>query len=155
MDFYHGWPLLRAGELSNGEEPEEEKYFPHKKSGNGALREFSLKKKDKLLNSQDYNNLRIRGKKIENQEFILIYKKNVLKNSRLGITVSKKVGYAVKRNRIKRITREFFRTNRFLFPLNGVDFNIIAKKSAALKTNCDLFKSLRNVAEKIDTKIGD
>jgi ribonuclease P protein component len=93
----------------------------------------------------------VRGKKIENQEFILVYKKNVLKNSRLGITVSKKVGYAVNRNRIKRIAREFFRTNRFLFSIGGADFNVIAKKSASTKTNSELFDSLRDVAGRIDT----
>jgi len=117
------------------------------------LREFSLRKKDRLRKSIDYKKLNLSGKKIENHEFILIYKKNVLKNSRLGITVSKKVGIAVERNRIKRIAREFFRTNRYLFIIGGVDFNVIAKKSASSKSNKDLFESLKEVEKKIDNKI--
>lgn len=117
------------------------------------MREFSFKKKDKLLKSKDYNELKFGGQKIENHEFILIFKKNVLKNSRLGITVSKKVGIAVVRNRIKRIAREFFRTSRYLFIFGGVDINIIAKRSAASRSNNDLFESLKEVAKKIDNKI--
>lgn len=113
------------------------------------MREFLLKKEDKLLKSLDYNNLRISGKKQVNNEFIIVYKSNFRKNSRLGITVSKKVGYAVKRNQIKRIIREFFRKNRDLLK-ESMDMNIIAKKSASFKTNDELLNSLNKVVLKID-----
>ncbi len=116
------------------------------------MREFSFRKTDRLRKSIDYRKLNLSGRKVENHEFILIYKKNVLKNSRLGITVSKKVGIAVERNRIKRITREFFRTNRYLFIEGGVDLNVIAKRSASSRKNKDLFESLKEVAKKIDIK---
>jgi ribonuclease P protein component len=46
---------------------------------------------------------------------------------RLGITVTKKTGNAVKRNRIKRLIREFFRLNKALFPA-GQDLVIMAKR---------------------------
>ncbi len=36
--------------------------------------------------------------------------------SRLGISVQKKTGNAVRRNRVKRLFREVFRLNRDLFP---------------------------------------
>jgi len=37
---------------------------------------------------------------------------NTVGRCRLGITVTRKVGTAVRRNRIKRLIREFFRHNR-------------------------------------------
>ena len=47
---------------------------------------------------------------------------------RLGITVTKKVGNAVVRNRLKRLIREFFRRNKVLFPA-GYDVVVMAKKN--------------------------
>jgi ribonuclease P protein component len=55
--------------------------------------------------------------------------KNGLDVTRLGITVTKKTGNAVKRNRIKRLIREFYRLNKARFP-QGFDVAIIAKKNA-------------------------
>lgn len=48
---------------------------------------------------------------------------------RLGITVTKKTGNAVKRNRIKRLIREFFRLNKALFPAGYNDVVIMAKRN--------------------------
>ena len=44
--------------------------------------------------------------------------------------MTKKVGTAVQRNRIKRVVREVFRRNRALFP-TGHDVVFIAKRNAA------------------------
>ncbi|MFO8111720.1 MAG: ribonuclease P protein component, partial [Desulfosalsimonadaceae bacterium] len=50
--------------------------------------------------------------------------------SRLGVTVTKKVGNAVIRNRLKRIVREYFRRNRSRMK-GSLDINVIVKQSAA------------------------
>jgi ribonuclease P protein component len=50
--------------------------------------------------------------------------------SRLGITVTRKVGNSVRRNRIKRLVREAFRREPSLVP-GGVDLVVIAKDGAA------------------------
>ncbi len=46
----------------------------------------------------------------------MIFAVNNVGRSRLGISVQKKTGKAVQRNRIKRIIRESFRLNREQFP---------------------------------------
>ena len=53
--------------------------------------------------------------------------------ARMGITVTRKVGNAVRRNRIKRLVREWFRQRRAL--ITGLDLVIIAKRDfpAAVK----------------------
>ncbi len=48
---------------------------------------------------------------------------------RLGVTVSRKVGNAVVRNRIKRRIREWFRADRSLVE-NGRDLVVIARRPA-------------------------
>ena len=50
--------------------------------------------------------------------------------TRLGITVTRKVGNAVVRNRIKRLVREVFRQHRARLP-PGLDIVWVAKQQAA------------------------
>jgi ribonuclease P protein component len=50
--------------------------------------------------------------------------------SRLGVTVTRKIGNAVTRNRIKRLVREVFRRNRLRLP-SGLDLVWVAKQQAA------------------------
>lgn len=51
-------------------------------------------------------------------------------DTRIGITVTRKIGKAVTRNRIKRLVREGFRRQRRDFP-PGLDLVWIAKRGAA------------------------
>lgn len=69
------------------------------------------------------------GRKIHTANFLVISKANDKGETRLGITVSGKVGNSVVRNRIKRLVREFFRRRRHEW-VPGVDILIIARKSA-------------------------
>jgi ribonuclease P protein component len=50
--------------------------------------------------------------------------------TRLGITVSRKIGGAVARNRIKRLVREFFRLHYDQLPPSA-DLVVVAKRGAA------------------------
>jgi len=70
------------------------------------------------------------GRKVKGRCFILLTLENDLPFSRFGITVSKKNGNAVKRNRIKRKIREIQRLNRNEI-VSGRDIVVIARKQAA------------------------
>lgn len=71
-----------------------------------------------------------RGKKLVGGHFLLFTKPNGLSRPRIGITVSRKVGNAVVRNRVKRLVREVFRQNKAAFP-QGFDVVVIARSVAA------------------------
>ena len=90
---------------------------------------FSFPKDEKILNRADFVKLNRSGKRLYTKHFTLILKLNGQGVTRLGVTVSKKTGNAVKRNRVKRLIREFFRLNKANFP-QGYDIVIIAKKDA-------------------------
>jgi ribonuclease P protein component len=66
------------------------------------------------------------GKKIHGTYFLIVAADG---GGRIGIAVSKKVGNAVKRNRIKRLVREYVRQSEWA-PADR-DVVVIAKRSAA------------------------
>lgn len=68
--------------------------------------------------------------------------------ARFGITVTRKVGNAVVRNRIKRIVREGCRRVPDLFPA-GTDLVILARPSAAGARLTDVTSELADVARRL------
>ena len=68
--------------------------------------------------------------------------------SRFGITVTRKVGDAVTRNRIKRLVRESCRRAGDEFPQN-VDIVIVARPTAAAATLEDTRQELSRLARRI------
>ena len=84
----------------------------------------------RLRKRPQFLNLSRTGSKFQSAHFVVISNSNDVDESRLGITVSGKVGNSVVRNRIKRQVREFFRRHRAELP-QATDFLIIARSGAA------------------------
>jgi ribonuclease P protein component len=80
----------------------------------------------RIVRSSDYQRLYKKGRKIHSEKFVLFGEENGTSHHRLGITVSRKVGCAVVRNRIKRLFREIFRKSRGEIP-NTLDIVVNAK----------------------------
>ena len=109
---------------------------------------FSFTKADRLLKRSEFIRISSIGKRVQNEHFLVVFFPARFDRTRLGITVTKKVGKAVTRNRIKRFVREFFRLNRHEITGHH-DINVIAKKGAATLSREEAFDSLRNVFSKI------
>jgi ribonuclease P protein component len=90
---------------------------------------FSFSKIERILNRRDFVNLNRVGQPLHTEHFAVIINQNDLDITRLGVTVSKRTGNVVKRNRVKRLIREFFRLHKSRFP-QGYDIVILSKKGA-------------------------
>lgn len=78
------------------------------------------------------------GCKLNTPHFILLVLENDYNYSRLGLTVSRRIGNAVNRNRVKRQLRNFFRLSKDHFS-QAIDLSVIAKPGAAalsMSTTC-------------------
>jgi ribonuclease P protein component len=115
------------------------------------LPRFTYTRADRIRKPSEYKELARKGTRFYSDHFILISLENKRKRSRLGITVSKKVGKAVTRNRIKRTIREYFRLNRKHLP-GGLDINIIARKTAGEIGSVEVRRCLAVYTEKFAEK---
>jgi ribonuclease P protein component len=103
-------------------------------------------KLSRLRKSWEYQHVWKMGCKLHTPHFILLLANNSLNVSRLGLTVSRKVGNAVVRNRVKRQLREFFRLSKKRFS-TAVDVSIVAKSGAAELATGEIFAELNNALE--------
>ncbi|MGE4517910.1 MAG: ribonuclease P protein component [Desulfobacteraceae bacterium] len=114
------------------------------------MAEYKFDKSRRLLKRHDFLKLADFGNVSHSKYFIGVYGKKDKTSDlgRIGITVSKKVGNSVERNRIKRLVREYWRLNQHA--LESIpDINIIAKKNASSKDSREIFKSLFILFKKI------
>ena len=102
-----------------------------------------MKKKYSLKRNEEIAKIVQNKQAIRNGSFIVFYKKNNLEFSRVCISVSKKLGIAVVRNKIKRQVREMV-TDIFEFE-KSFDYVIVVKRnylSFDFQTNHNRLKEL-------------
>ena len=91
------------------------------------MQDHRFPKEARIRKRRDFLRIQNRGHRLWGRQFIAYVRPSPNKHSRLGITVSRKVGGAVQRNRIKRWVREAFRTQPELFS-RPIDIVLIAKR---------------------------
>jgi ribonuclease P protein component len=104
--------------------------------------ERSFRKPERIVDGKRFKLIYSKGKKFVSQSFVLyIYNDPEIEDRRLGITVSKKIGKSVVRNRAKRLLRELFRNNKTFFP-EHVDVVMVARHDVVRKSYTELEKEL-------------
>jgi ribonuclease P protein component len=103
-----------------------------------------VEKAYRIKRNKDFQFIYKNGKSVANKQFVVYIKhKEELEHFRLGISVSKKLGNAVVRNRIKRGIRENFKVHKD--DIIPVDIIIIARQPAKNMTTLEMQSSLEHV----------
>lgn len=103
----------------------------------------TFRKQDRLRSPNDFKRVYDRKCSVSNPWLIVYGLANELSRLRLGLSVSRKIGNAVARNRFKRLYREAFRLTRADLP-SGFDL-IVIPRSAREPTLEDVRRSLQEL----------
>lgn len=106
-----------------------------------------MKRYEMIKKHDDFNTIINSGKKISNKYMLIFYLPKDFAKPNFGIAVSKKLGNAVERNRMKRIFRNLVDNNRLLFK-NYHNYIIIIKKEAKFTSYSTLDEEMKKVLRK-------
>lgn len=104
-----------------------------------------MKKVVSLKLNKEFKRAYYQGK-FKAHPFLVTYMiKNRKVNPRVGITTSKKIGCAVKRNRARRIIKSAYREilSEKELNFNGYDLVFVARKDTVLKTSKDIKRIMK------------
>lgn len=106
-----------------------------------------MKKALRLTKNLEFINIYKSGRRVSSPFFVMYIKKNDLSYSRLGVSVSKKVGKSVVRNKIKRQIKEIVRQN-YDFINSGWDIVFSVKPAAVQLSYAQMEKEIVNLLKR-------
>jgi ribonuclease P protein component len=107
-----------------------------------------VNKRLRLRNRADFSRVYRHGKSFANHQFVVYwFRKREVEQFRVGISVSKKVGNAVVRNRIRRLVKEIVRHHDVEL-IEHIDLIFIVRKGALNMPYKDMEKSILHVLRK-------
>lgn len=93
--------------------------------------------------NKDFKRLYYRGKYKASPSLVTYTMKRRDQRCQMGITVSKKIGKAVVRNRVRRIIRAAYRQLEKEMDLRGRDFVFVARAKAVNQKSTDIYLDMK------------
>jgi ribonuclease P protein component len=87
-----------------------------------------FEKNERLRLRNDFKKLFDSKSRAVNSYFVLVFRENNLGYSRIAVSIKRKFGKAILRNKLRRQIKEIYRTNKSEFP-QGYDFLFIPRKA--------------------------
>ncbi|WP_106777083.1 ribonuclease P protein component [Peptostreptococcus russellii] len=103
---------------------------------------------DGIKKDSDFRKVYQRGKSMADRNLVIYTYKNGRDKSRIGISISKKVGKANVRNRIRRYIKEAYRLNIDENIKEGYDIVFIARINSQNSEYKDIEKSMKYITRK-------
>ena len=101
-----------------------------------------------LKESHLFRRLYHKGRSAANGYLVLYCRRNGTQENRIGLTVSRKLGHAVVRNRVRRRLREIYRLHEANF-LPGWDVVVVARSRAVTASYQSLVRASLSLARKL------
>lgn len=98
-----------------------------------------------ITKTEDFAKTRQRGFVFKNQFMVIFVNKNNSQVTKVGLSVSKRVGNAVNRNKVKRRLRAIFSLVNIVA---GVDILVVARLKASFASYKELSHSIFNLTKK-------
>ena len=102
-----------------------------------------------LKKNYEFMRLYKKGKFFVGKYIVLYVLKNNMNTNRLGVTVNKKVGKSVTRNRLKRLIKENYRHYEAVLK-NGCDLVFVARNSDIMPGYSEINKEMKFLLKKLD-----
>ncbi len=113
----------------------------------GGRRDERFRPWERLRRRSEFLEVQGRGRKVVTPRFVFLFLRQEGGRRRLGITVSRRVGVAVRRNRTKRLVREVFRRRKGELPSG--DLVVIARRAAVEAGFWDLWEDFSRLIRKL------
>ena len=103
--------------------------------------QFSFPRTDRLTSRRQFKTVYDQGRRVRGSAVTIFGLENDLGRCRVGFTVTRKLGNAVARNRVKRLLREVFRVNR-LSSTGSLDLVVNAHASLPQRTRAEIERDM-------------
>ena len=113
-----------------------------------ASRRGGLSHAQRLHDPRDFERVYSVRKVVRTPKLVVFFCPNGLKTARLGVSVGRKHGNAVRRNRIKRVFRAAFRQSRAQLP-GGLDYVLVPRQGVQGYTCAEIREILLESAKRI------
>ncbi|MEE9500147.1 MAG: ribonuclease P protein component [Candidatus Omnitrophota bacterium] len=107
-----------------------------------------MKEKFRLRRSADFRKVFKEGKRFLSPHFVLYMRKNILRQARIGVAISKNhFKLATRRNRLRRVAKELFKKELNVC-FKGYDFVVTSRRSYPHSNISKVVKELRYLITK-------